>query len=228
MVVGVGGGATFTYIHRHRRATNRVHRRHPFSILFCCSIIYHPSAFRKATGKRLHEYFDSRHEHGPEAPPMSLTPDESSAAPARESAGDRMEGEEQEEVEFGEYVMSNTLDDAVVADTGEAGSAGHRMLEYLQEAREEEEGEDAMGLPANGSAFKKFKIMEGAHETVGRSPTNRSPSSVESCSTPDDTPSLHVRMWWRTTIRLTDGCYRALLPLPLLSGEDLVSRRRRH
>ena len=149
---------------------------------------------------------------------MSLTLDESSAAPARDSARDGVEGEEQEEVEFGDYAMPNTLNDAVAADAGEADGSADRMLVYLQEARGEEDTEERAGLPASRSAFRKLKAMDDAQEAGGRSPTNRAPSSAGSYSTPDDTPSLHVRMRWGATECLADSCCRVPSLPPRLSG----------
>jgi hypothetical protein len=126
---------------------------------------------------------------------MSLTPDESSAVPPGDS-GDAVEDHRAAET-------PDKPDDAVVGaattttTTGDddAEASDERVLEYLQEAREEENG--GGGLPANGSAFRKFKVTDEAHEADVPSPTGgRALSSAGSYSTPDDTPSLHVCICW--------------------------------
>jgi hypothetical protein len=119
---------------------------------------------------------------------MSLMPDENEgSAVLQQDPGDTAKVNE-------EPGDSNKLDSAVI-EAGESGVSGNRsdrMLEYLQEAREEEGSDDVAGLPVNGSAFRKFKTVEDGHEIDVLSDTNRAPSSAGSYSTPDDTPSLHV------------------------------------
>jgi hypothetical protein len=124
---------------------------------------------------------------------MSLTPDESSAVPPGDS-GDAVD-------DHGAAETPDKLEDAEVeaatTTTGddEAEAEAERVLEYLQEAREEENG--GGGLPANGSAFRKFKVTDEGHEADVPSPTGgRALSSAGSYSTPDDTPSLHVCIYW--------------------------------
>ncbi|KAF8543450.1 Golgi CORVET complex core vacuolar protein 8-domain-containing protein [Trichophaea hybrida] len=115
---------------------------------------------------------------------MSLMPDENegSAAPPQDP-GDT--------AEVNEDTRDSNNSDIAMTEVGGNGASEDRMLEYLQEAREEEGGEGMAGQPMNGSAFRKFKAMEEAHEVDVLSNTNRSPSSAGSYSTPDDTPSLH-------------------------------------
>jgi hypothetical protein len=67
--------------------------------------------------------------------------------------------------------------------------ASSRVLEYLQEAREEGDGE------ANASAFHWFRMgdKEGADEDLDLPHNaNGKASPATSLSTPDDTPSIQV------------------------------------
>ena len=70
-------------------------------------------------------------------------------------------------------------------------TATSRVLEYLQEAREE----------GNGSAFKGFKqakkSADNEHQDLSNS-INGETSPTGSLSTPDDTPSIQVSAtsWW--------------------------------
>lgn len=74
-------------------------------------------------------------------------------------------------------------------------TATSRVLEYLQEAREE-----SGGKAPNGSVFHGYKSHEGEdeeesqHDSHDSHPphTNGKASPAASFSTPDDTPSVHV------------------------------------
>jgi hypothetical protein len=136
---------------------------------------------------------------------MSLMPDESEAAPLGDP-GDAVE-------DYGAPGTPNKLNDAVmVGATGDY--AEERVLEYLQEARGEENGGGETKQPSNGSAFRKFKATDEGNEAGLPSPTSRAPSSAGSYSTPDDTPSLHVCIGWRIAIHLAYSFCRAPSLLP--------------
>lgn len=74
-------------------------------------------------------------------------------------------------------------------------TATSRVLEYLQEAREE-----SGGKATNGSVFHGYKSREGGGEAESQNDshdshpphTNGKASPAASFSTPDDTPSVHV------------------------------------
>jgi hypothetical protein len=123
---------------------------------------------------------------------MSSISDDSSAPP------DRAPGGSLEDTKNVDGPVTAKLDEEVEVPGGQADDA--RMLEYLQEAREEEEG---IGELANGSTFRKFK-RDGEAQVAEALPEDvRAPSSAGSYSTPDDTPSLHVML---KTIALSDIC----------------------
>lgn len=122
---------------------------------------------------------------------MSSMPDESSVLAKSDHEGDNQNMEVVVETSENDITMNGEAEESPVT------TATSRVLEYLQEAREEG-GERA----ANSSVFHGYRShgreeeeeeesQEGSH---GSHPpqTNGRASPAASFSTPDDTPSVHV------------------------------------
>lgn len=121
---------------------------------------------------------------------MSSTPDESSVLANSNHEGDNQNMEVVVKTGENEITMNGEVEESPMT------MATSRVLEYLQEAREESGGKAAN----NSSVFHGYRShgreeeeesQEGSHDSHPPH-TNGRASPAASFSTPDDAPSVHV------------------------------------
>lgn len=121
---------------------------------------------------------------------MSSMPDESSVLAKSDHEGDNQNMEVVVETSENDITMNGEAEESSVT------MATSRVLEYLQEAREEGGGKAANssvfhGYRSHGREEEEEESQEGSHDSHPPQ-TNGRASPAASFSTPDDTPSVHV------------------------------------